>query len=269
MGATLERIRAKVTRAKQHVQDFQLGLQAFYATNPYEVGIKEDPKSGKRIYYVTKADSVPDELTTIAADILQNLRTPLDQMAYQLVLDARGGTPPDWKVYYPISGSATDYPATRGGQIKGVRQEIIDAIDATEPYKGGKGHALWQLNELNKIDKHQLMVGACTVLDAVDLSPQIKGIFKWMNAQPGAACYGVDFSPLIQPFYVRPARVIRLNVGDELDPAEDKVKSKRPYIFSVSLYAPGIIEREPALKALQDFTNLIDEIILKLGRLLP
>jgi hypothetical protein len=35
---------------------------------------------------------------------------------------------------------------------------VIDAIDATEPYKGGRGHALWQLNELNKPGKHHLTV---------------------------------------------------------------------------------------------------------------
>ena len=112
MSDIIERIRAKVTRAKQHVQDFQLGLQAFYDSAPYEVRTNDDPQAGKRIYYMAKADRVPYELATIAADIIQNLRSPLDHIANALVLDARGGAPPDWKVYYPISGSAADYPAT-------------------------------------------------------------------------------------------------------------------------------------------------------------
>jgi hypothetical protein len=106
------RIGAKITRAKQHIQDFQLALKAFHDTNPYRVALKDDAQRGQRIYYVSKADPVPDSLTTIA-DVLQNIRSRLDQIAYQLVLSARGGAKPDWDVYYPISRSATHYPAMR------------------------------------------------------------------------------------------------------------------------------------------------------------
>lgn len=265
MGTVLERIRAAVTRAKQHVQDFQLGLQAFYDTTPYEVRTKDNPQTGGRIYYFAKADPVPYELTTIAADVIQNLRSPLDHIANALVLDARSGTPPDWKVYYPISGSATDYPATRGGRIKGVRQEVIDAIDATEPYKGGKGHALWQLNELNKRGKHIDLIGAVTVEDGVDLRSIFKDVFK--DSMP--AWYFQSFKS-VPPVFVRPIKSPPLNVGDVLhaESLDTKMDKDRRFSFAVTLHAAGIIEREPALKALQDFTNLVDEIIMKLGRLL-
>src|SRR5579872_5966379 len=70
----VDRIRAKVTRAKQHIRDFQLGLSAFKATDPYQFAMKEDAQRGKRIFYVSKADPVPDSLTAIAADVIQNLR---------------------------------------------------------------------------------------------------------------------------------------------------------------------------------------------------
>ena len=134
----VDRIRAKVTRAKQHIRDFQLGLSAFKATDPYQFAMKEDAQRGKRIFYVSKADPVPDSLTAIAADVIQNLRSPLDHIAYQLVLSARGGRKPDWKVYYPIAGSAAYYASTRKGTIKGVRQEVIDAIDSTSRTRAGK-----------------------------------------------------------------------------------------------------------------------------------
>jgi hypothetical protein len=175
--AVIDRIRAKITRANQHILDFQLALAAFYKTNPYSIGVKIDPQSGNRIYFVAKVDPVPDTLETIAADIIQNLRSPLDHIAHQLVVDARNGAEPDWTVYYPISGSAAYYPSTRGGKIKGVRQEVVDAIDASEPYKGGRGHALWQLNELNKPDKHELLIATGVSLNApgiVEPEPVLK-----------------------------------------------------------------------------------------------
>ena len=258
MGRILDRIRAKVTRAKQHIQDFQLALRAFYDTNPYAVAIKENTQAGNRIYYVSKADPLPNELTAIAADVIHNLRSPLDHIAYQLVLDARSGTEPDWTVYYPISGSAAHYPATRSGKIKGVRQEVIDAIDATEPYKGGKGHALWQLNELNKIDKHELLVGAGAFFRGVDVSVDFTSAIE---NRPGFE------NIVIPPLFLKPAdKLLALKVGDKLyiEPLDKKVAHNRRFTFDVSFNAPGVIDCEPALKTLQDMMNLVDEIITKL-----
>jgi hypothetical protein len=269
MSAVVERIRAKVTRAKQHIQDFQLGLRAFYETKPYAVAIKEDAQAGKRIYYVAKADPVPDSLTTIAADVIQNLRSPLDHIAYQLVLDARGGTKPDWNVYYPISASAANYPALRKGNIKGVRQEVIEAIDATEPYKGGKGHALWQLNELNKPDKHEMLFGAGSISSGVDIAPTIRAqLSKGLQGTPHAGQFDVG---LIKPLFIRPADKSPLNVGYQLygEPLDHEVHKDRGFTFDVSLNAPGVMECEPALKTFQDLTNLVDAVVTGLGRFLP
>ncbi len=128
MSDVLDRIRAKITRAQQHLEGFRLRLDAFYASKPYTVDIKEDPAVGKRVYYVTKADPVPLDLETIAADVIQNLRSPLDQIAYQLVLAARGGVAPDWPVYYPIRGLVkTHSPFGAPPDMKTVEQDAAYA----------------------------------------------------------------------------------------------------------------------------------------------
>jgi hypothetical protein len=184
MSTTIDRIRAKIARARQHIQEFQVAWADFDKTHPFAVGIRKDSQAGKRIYYISKADAVPDPLTAIVADVIQNLRSPLDHIAYQLVLAARNGAEPDWMVYYPICRSATDYPAMRNGRMKGVRQEVMDAVDATEPYKSGKGHALWQLNELNKPDKHELLIGAAVFSSAVDISVDFTQMFQRMEGGP-------------------------------------------------------------------------------------
>lgn len=261
MSKPIDRIRAKITRAKQHIQDFHLGLRAFYDTKPYTIGIKEKPEIGKRIYYVTKVDCVPDALTAIAADVIQNLRSPLDHIAYQLVLDARSGTKPDWTVYYPISGSAAQYPATRGGKIKGVRQEVIDAIDATEPYKGGKGHALWQLNELNKPDKHQILVLAGSIV-SVDIAGLV------LRQRPVDEFQRLWSS--LPPMFFRGVSTAPIDVGYEIliDSIDRKVADKERFKFDVAIYEPGVIEPHPALKTLQDMANLVDDIVTQLGRFL-
>src|SRR5262245_17786224 len=105
MGIESDRLRTVVTRAKQHIRDFQLGLRAFYETKPYVVLRDEQSEPGQRLYRLAKVEPVPDALTTIAADVIQNLRGPLDILCYKLVLDANGGVIPANKdvVYYPIT----------------------------------------------------------------------------------------------------------------------------------------------------------------------
>ena len=267
----LQRIKAKITRAKQHINDFQLGRTDFFKTNPYGVAIKEDAERGKRVYYVSKVDPVPYGLAAIAADIIQNLRSPLDHIAHQLVVDGLGGAEPDWMVYYPISGGPAYYEATRKGKVKGVRQEVIDAIDATEPYKGGKGHALWQLNELNKPDKHELLIGAATIAAGVDISPDFAQSFRNMKYPEGFPNVEAFRNINIPPLFIREANTVPLHEGYELyiEPLDKEVAKERRFSFDISLNAPGIIAPEPALKTLQDMANLVDEITTTLGRLLP
>jgi hypothetical protein len=264
MSATLDRIRAKVTRAKQHIQEFQVALGAFHDSRPYEVRAKENAETGKRIYYVARVNDVPDHVTTIVADVLQNLRAPLDQIAYQLVLDARGGSVPDWDVYYPISRTAADYPSTRKSKIKGVRQAVVDAIDATEPYQGGKGHALWQLNMLNRFDKHKLLFQAAPVAAGIDIVPTVVGLMADTKFAAILAKSG--------PLFVREVGPLRpLHEGDELyiEPIESKVDEKRQFRFEIALHDPGVIDGEPALKTVQDMANLVDAIVVTLGKFLP
>jgi hypothetical protein len=268
MSKPIDRIRAKITRAKQHINDFQLALGAFYDTRPYGIGVKVDADTGKRIYYVSNVAQIPASLDAVAADVIQNLRTPLDHIAYQLVMDARGSAKPDWKVYYPISRTATDYQATRKGQIKGVRQEVIDAIDATEPFSGGRGHALWQLNELNKPDKHELLIATGNFSGGVSLraltAPHLR--------KSGFPDELLDAFFGSNPVFVREAQRRPLQVGDEIliesPPLRPEVADASTFAFHVSFHAPGIVEPEPAIKTVQDMANLVDDIVTTLGKLL-
>jgi len=266
--AVIDRITAKVTRAKQHIQDFQLGLTEFFKTDPYTILVKDAPEIGQRIHYVSHVADVPDPLAAIAADVIQNFRVPVDQIAYQLVLAASSPPSPKDRVYFPISASATDYQATRRGSIKGVRQEVINAIDATEPYKGGKGHALWQLQHMNNPDKHHLLILAISQYIGFDAASLANAMFRSLRqANPSMAA-----RPEFPPILVAPVgKLSPLKVGDELlrEPIDHKVYEDLKFAFQVSFYQPGIIEGEPAIKTLHDMANLVGDIIAVLGKLLP
>src|SRR2546425_13371311 len=111
-------IRAKVARANKHIQELDAALVAFFKTNPYVVQGKHDPDTGRPVYKMTKVDPVSVAVPVIAGDVLQNLRSALDYLAYQLVSVGTGSSGPFDYVYFPIAASAAKYESDKRGKLK-------------------------------------------------------------------------------------------------------------------------------------------------------
>ena len=92
--------RMKLDRAKQRMKELEEALQSFYATNPFKFSGKADLQAGKVVYTMDSVKDAPDEASLIAGEIIQNLRSALDHLAYQLFLRA-GGTGAGKNIYFP------------------------------------------------------------------------------------------------------------------------------------------------------------------------
>ena len=265
MSTTVAPIRAKVTRAEQHIEDFGLRARAFYDNKPYVIRFQEYPATRQRIYYLASVQDVPLNVASIAADALQNLRAPLDHIAYQLERKGCGGAKPRQKVYFPIADSAAEYKPLRDRYIKRAGQAAIEAIDATEPYRDGKGHALWQLHALNKPDKHHLQLEAGAYFRSVDMGSVLRRTLRATPGWPGPA----DFPGGL---FIRPQDVhLPLKLGDPLmsESMDLEVDENLEFRFDISFNEPGIIEPEPVLETLQNMANLIGALIDVFEPLLP
>lgn len=92
----------KIKRANTHLNEFQSALDRFKKTNPYEVSGKRDPKTREFIYYITKADPIPPDLSVISGDVLQNLRSALDYLVSTLIIAYSGPAADISKCAFPI-----------------------------------------------------------------------------------------------------------------------------------------------------------------------
>ena len=101
------KIKSKVRRAWQHLNEVENLLAAYKDTEPYGVTAKIDHERKRVLYYICKADEVPLTIALAAGDVLQNLRSTLDHLAWELVLAA--GNKPDSNTAFPISASATKH----------------------------------------------------------------------------------------------------------------------------------------------------------------
>src|SRR6266850_2234417 len=81
----LAHIWPKVDRAKHHIGELEAACREFLDLRPYVVAVKRDADTRRLIYYIESTRSVPLTISTILGDVLNNLRSALDHLAYQLV----------------------------------------------------------------------------------------------------------------------------------------------------------------------------------------
>jgi hypothetical protein len=96
-------------------------------------------------------------------DVVHNLRSSLDHLAWQLV-EAGGGTP-GRQTYFPITESVKKYKAAiKSGAIEGMSAGARKLVEASQRY-ATNDDTLWNIHELDRIDKHRLLIPVATSLN--------------------------------------------------------------------------------------------------------
>lgn len=89
----------------------------------------------------------------VAGDVIHNLRSTLDHLAYALVIAGTDHEPTDG-VGFPIAKDKATYESIKARKVQGIRPEAVELIDSLKPYDGGNA-TLWKIHQLNIIDKHR------------------------------------------------------------------------------------------------------------------
>jgi hypothetical protein len=219
------------------------------------------------IYFVSRADEVPLTIAVVAGEVLQNLRSALDHLAYQLVLVGAGGPVPLRHVYFPIADSSQKYQEIKNNHLRGVRDEAMRAIDAVKPYRGGTD-ALWRLHKLNNIDKHRLLLMVGSAFRSLDLGAHMQRLFEkaFPNAGPGKEIQ-------LPPLFLRPAdRMFPLKLGDQLfiDGPDAEPNEKMEFKFEVAFQEPeaDVLHGEPLIETLSELAAAVESTIDQLAPLI-
>jgi hypothetical protein len=251
MPRPIEHIRFKIERAIKHFGDLEAEIKFFFDAVPYAVGTKRNPDTRQLIYYMVRVRETPLAISMIVGDLLQNLRSTLDHLAYQLFLVGTGGGVPGDHIYFPIADDLARYEASKLRRVQGMRPEAITAIDTVKPYKGGNDN-LWQLHKLNNIDKHRFLITVGSAFKSVNLAPHIE---KMMPHLPNI---------VVPDLYVQPAdRLFPLKPGDELfvDAPDAEVIEKINFRFDVAFGEPEAdVNGAPLVEAVRGFLDLVDSI---------
>jgi hypothetical protein len=243
-------IQVKIERAKHHLGDLEVVRGGFMNGNPYRIERQTDPQTGYNVHRVFDIQAPPVKIGLIAGDVIHNLRSALDHLAYQLVY-ANGATHTK-QTAFPIWDSAAEYKAQRARRVKGMAQAAIDAIDAIEPYQGGRGAGLWVLHYLDIADKHHALL--TPLINVTEASFTLPGY--WERSYKGVG--GVSF-----PIFGK-----SLKEGDVVATREAAVDNDMNITLDVAFTEPDVIEGRPVIKTLQRLVDLVDDRLLGFKALL-
>jgi hypothetical protein len=153
----------KLARALRHIHDFEVEADRWLGKPPIKLHYTADLVTAERLILAELLEPVPGELSAIAGDALHNLRSALDNLAYELALAHKGNPLPariaadSMFPIYATEGTDTDKKLKR--RLKGIHPEaraLIQGMQPCNPGHGGQQNIRWILNDMNAKDKHRL-----------------------------------------------------------------------------------------------------------------
>jgi hypothetical protein len=255
-------VKVKIERAREHIHSLDKVVRAFFDTLPYRVNTKRDP-SRRLVYYLSDVQPTPTSFATITGDAIQNLRSSLDHLVQQLYLVAARGVATSRQVSFPIGLDAHAFKSQLGQlKVEGVRADALAVLESVEPYKGGKGHDFWVLQELNNIDKHRLLMPVGSAYQSLNIGahmqPMIEQLTKKLDAGAGSL-------PKINLYAEPTDKLFPLKAGDELfiDAVDARVNNEMDFHFNIVLNEPGVVEAAPLIATLTKFSDLVGTTVLR------
>jgi hypothetical protein len=155
--ASLNSIQLKVFRATQHIDSLKSELQGYFQSNPGKMVRQPHSREDEAVFRFIPNGSMPARFGLIIGDALQNLRSSLDYLVWELVLAANGQ--PNEKNMFPICSTVELFEEQiRRHRLDGVSVDAIAEIKRFQPYHLGQDFAkgiLWAIDELTNINKHR------------------------------------------------------------------------------------------------------------------
>lgn len=154
MIAPFETSRRKIAWAEKRLEELYWEIESFRQRDPYKRVIGPDPdNSGNVVHKMVLTQEIPESTLDLAAEIVNSLRTALDNAIFDVAL-ATGVTDPR-NAAFPFAGTIQDMPNALG-RCKDVPPPIHSLCCGLQPYQEGN-EALWALNKLSNTDKHRIL----------------------------------------------------------------------------------------------------------------
>lgn len=181
-------IQFKIFRSTQHIESLKSELHGYFKSNPGKMVRQPDIPDDAALFRFVPSGTIPARFGLITGDALQNLRSSLDYLVWELVLAAR--CQPTEKNMFPICSTDELFKQQISRhRLDGVPPQAVTEIESSQPYHLGQEFnksILWALDELTNINKHRRIL--LTGLAAAPVKPEnivIQDGEAWVRSGPG------------------------------------------------------------------------------------
>lgn len=264
MGDRFESAWQKIQRARKHADDLEVEVSAFWAADPCEIEMVGTPMTGPGSYRVTRISALPESIPLIAGDAAHNIRSALDHFACAAVPSPDRATAfPVWSTSKGTARTPTiaDWRRTVDRKLRGASPGLIQAFLKLEAWETGSDNLLWAIHELDRVDKHRLLLSVAVVNTRIGLdgdSYALATVKKYSGLSPD------------QPVALEPIRWTPLINGSVLfNVADCSVfgAANARFSFDVTLGEPKLLKGQSAVVQLRLLAGVAEKVITSLASL--
>lgn len=157
----LSGVRAKIDRAKDQVVKLDAEIGVFIDGRPYEVITERNTNKGQDVYRVRVRQDPPLRFGVIVGEVIHDLRSALDHVAWQLVPNAKRTRSTGFPVFATDWWPGQKSEAAFLRQTDGMSREARAVIERLQPNQPGKpldkDDVLYRMHEMNLTDKHRVL----------------------------------------------------------------------------------------------------------------
>ena len=238
----------KFERAWAHLEELEAQLTIWTHSGHHSVSNEPDPESGSDCFRPrVVTDPVPTEpFSIIIGDVLHNLRSTLDHLAYALAAKHTSPLPDDIAKTSEFPIFAHDDADAIARRIRGIHPGAQAIIKMLQPYHRGKDFALdrlWMLHELSNIDKHRLLIAGTVSNVAAGFRPGASRNFQLLNTH-------------VYDTMIEGEAIVARYSALPIDPNQEMHVEFDP-LLQIAFYGPSAVKGKGVIRALRDIHDYI------------
>lgn len=148
---------ARISRAQVNIKEFAQLLGEYLEGGPSRIRVDIDAQ-GHGAIRVERTEPIPDQLSILLGEALQNLRAGLDNCLYAVAIIDSGANPPPGasQLQWPIALSPKEWTANKK-RLQHLSPYLIEALHRIQPFQAENPgwNCLRILHDLARIDRHR------------------------------------------------------------------------------------------------------------------